>query len=77
MTQHCHLLVFRDIHGVRSNALTSIQLEKPITNTLGSPSSMRNLHREIVVHITIISQQYWTGYALMIQKNKLKVMFLT
>ena len=62
MTQHCHSLVFRDIHGVRSSAMTSIELEKPITDTLGSPSSMRNLHREIIVHITIISQ-HRTGYA--------------
>ena len=62
MTPHCHSLVFRDILGVRSSAITSIELEKPITDTLGSPSSMRNFHREIIVHITNISQ-HWTGYA--------------
>ena len=61
MTQHCHLLILRDIHGERSSAMTSIELEKPITDTLGSPSSIRNLHNEIIIHITIIVQQYLTG----------------
>ena len=41
MTQHCHVLVFSDIHGERSSAMMSIELEKPITDTLGSPPPMR------------------------------------
>ena len=61
MTQHCHQLVFRDIHGERSSAMTSIELEKPITDTLVSSFSIHNLHSEIIIHITTISQQYLTG----------------
>ena len=56
MTQHCHLLVFRDIHGERSSATISIELEKPSTDTLGSPSSICNLHSEIIINITIVLQ---------------------
>ena len=61
MTEHCHIHVFWDIHGDRSSAMTSIELEKPITDTLVSPSSMHNLHTENIIKIIIISQQYLTG----------------
>ena len=61
MREHCHLLVFWDIHGERSSATTTIELEKLITYTLVSLSSMQNHNSENIIKIIILLQQYLTG----------------